>query len=788
MKLKLREFNGLYTNVDSADVKPEIFSKFKNIKVRPGFIQAHKAGIQPSEFPLPSGHILVAEEFVILDGDKVENEFVGEEQSELRNIYVQNLEQYQLRITRAVDGIHHYFLRKTSETDFVEVERNISVVGVQPIPKIVNERGIVKIFFKDKAAWLGKINHKRWLLNSNDFEEITNSDGAGNKFWVEPLYFDYTPVYNLWEVSNPNLSDEVHLDVTAERRAAFGNVNILGDTYEVANVQFTDLFGNNVPYRYPSGYMHFYIRRLVLSDNNLLTRYYLHENENTIIRPDLTTETATNPVVNTQFDPAVPLNPDNLRTLPGVYHVITDDFGEFDNLDAFIATINGLNVAGIAAGDDRGFSPEVTVMEFVTTLLTEEDEYVLTKQTESFNETDPYIIQLNSTGVVTVLPGRTWALKVYMRFGEHTDDLKSKDYEHSATFNLVANKYPPTNTFINQLTPNGVFLTQTVGKAFDEATYSIITAPTDYINVGGVSFILKEGNVHFPAIGAGSILNGTFYEENFIPNIEGQTLAAYGNLLGVFSAQKELMTLIDFQAVEGQMIFYVKGTFDYKTKDFRDIVQSSEGTFIHLKEGIYVTDGYERTLVSEPINDIVRKYFSTGSIFYSSFRKELYYLNAIGLFMFDFETRAWSEFDATLTSNGNIQVESSETEGSNPIPEPVIVQSITEDFEGNIHLLSEGLSHILEFTAEGEGEFNLRFTDLQEHSIGKKLQYVTADAKESTLTVFSKEIDYGQREVKKVSQKLSDRAVSKYVDIDVKFSGTLYGLEAEVELTPYIKI
>lgn len=83
--IKIKNFRGLSTYLDSSDIGPEYFSLFKNILVYPGYIESADISTKDIEINLEDSEKIINAEYVFIDEDPYKNKF---ENNQLINTYV----------------------------------------------------------------------------------------------------------------------------------------------------------------------------------------------------------------------------------------------------------------------------------------------------------------------------------------------------------------------------------------------------------------------------------------------------------------------------------------------------------------------------------------------------------------------------------------------------------------------------------------------------------------------------------------------------------------------------
>jgi hypothetical protein len=799
MKIPVRSFNGLYTNIDATDKAKEYFPVYKNIRTYPGFIEAKKLLLSKASNDIPVGHIFVYQDVVFLDNDKYSNYLDG---IELKNNYIQNIKKYDFRITYN-EGKYYFWTRLFGTTNWLSVYGDQSplpdIAGQYPIT--INEDGILKILFKSRAIWIGRVTRYYFLFNGQQGQVTASED----RFFAFPLVENFS-TDNIGALFNAEIETQYSLPTTVEVR---GTVKFptfyfyhsgVSQEFNFVGIELKDLNGNTVLFSNDSGML--LLGKVVNAVQNKF--YIVFWKGHTDINP----HPAGNPNPNIQMywkvKPGTGFNGTDIWHGTGNFNdpsqwVFFETNSNFDMPDLALSWIQSplfvnLTQANLEnkfkAGDD---------IEILTTVIIDNNEYPINLQKLSDSISD-FVVKIvpNSLNILNNYKKKT-SCNIYIRYTTSLIEVTNKDFElaYSIPFTFSKPTYFPL--YLNSLSPNGIFLTQMIGKFFNPTTYKIITNPDDYTTVGGVSYVIKNSNVYYPAVGGGNILNNVFYYENFIPGVEGQFITSMGSNLGIFAKNKEEFTMVDFQPVESSMIFYIKDTASYKIRDYYDMIETNEGTILNLREGIVLTNGYNRTTISEQINDIIEKNYDTSTIFFNSYLKHLYYHSNAGLYMYDFRTQVWNQFELPQESNfknvkrlyGDIA----------PTADMAIVDYI-EDYEGNFYFVTASSVWKVELVDSGltdkPGYLRISLIDASEMNINKVINWLSFDCEkaviEATFKAKGKAYRIGNqakstnvRTISYLQNILKYRIPISQLSIDIKFQGRINNIELDIDVIPKVK-
>lgn len=212
--------------------------------------------------------------------------------------------------------------------------------------------------------------------------------------------------------------------------------------------------------------------------------------------------------------------------------------------------------------------------------------------------------------------------------------------------------------YMGEYTDSGLSLSQNIGFLFDwekPAGYEILTGFKSFTTESGVSIGITTGdtvNLYHSTVGGGNLMADLVYDANRLPVTGISNIQALCNINGKIGAftDSRLYVIASSEAL-GQLVFSIDDTMDHGVKNFNDISSIQGGAAINTRNGIFTTDGFNTQLISEPINDIVKSNYNTSSIYYNSHRHELYYKPTAeeDLYRFRFEDKVWEKINATIT-------------------------------------------------------------------------------------------------------------------------------------------
>jgi hypothetical protein len=335
---------------------------------------------------------------------------------------------------------------------------------------------------------------------------------------------------------------------------------------------------------------------------------------------------------------------------------------------------------------------------------------------------------------------------------------KNDNYEMIYNYSFYSTDLP--KRIITALDKSGIFSSQTIGVD-NPFEYSLITSFEDFTLVNGVFIGVNRGIAYYPIIGNGRVTK-LYWNINTIPHVTGHLISSISSSIGVISSDR--VYLIDINSQDGFFVFTVKDEVGFVIKDQYDKAETPDGTIFHTTKGIYVTNGTELTLLSEPINNIVKENWKSSNIFYDTYSRELWYVNSAleKLYRFDFETNSWRE-DTYYN-----------------------VVKIFTAIDGKKYLVST--EKIEEIEEKGKQcHYQSLLSNLNAMGYLKNITQIDFDFKGS-LTWNENKIESESRTTKTIYKKLKSRVPKDYEDwyFVLEPNSVLYGIEINYEVNPKV--
>ena len=746
--IKVNQFKGLSSYLDISDLDLSYASEFKNIIIYPGYIKSSDIEFEELSINIdPEKETIVTSQYVFIEEDIHSNYLFD---GELINNYIPATIKVRLIITNDNSNKRkYYFYANHRKLDF-------NYEGSQSeFPLIVNENGIAKIFFKHKTFYLTILNRLRLTYSdppTQSFEDIGLT--------VLPLIYSYNrDNFNLFKATpiDKNESFKVKATVTAVYDTIYEHEGL----WKVKALELSYKENNeNKKIYYPgkNGYFNIFKARML----NIVSYDYIYgyaiweENRKYIINLFPGAGAGSGEFI--EF-----LNAD------GQYVRKFRDqkffFIEENDFNTFTSKTFEVDLAKITTFDNSLLFGTNVKSEFVTTIETINGEFVYDSFELDTPPTTEYSIKIELLSFAD-LPKDVIAVHLYFGYKEILEEeskLNTFQHQKVLSFPLVTGKAKGKVFFINKMTPTGIYLFQTIGTEFNKYDYKIMDGFDYYKTIGGVSFAIKNNTVYYPAVGFGQIQNNIFYSHNYIPYIKSFLIADVKNRIGLFEIGKEKLTIIDYSPVEGQMVFQIAGSYQYKVKNYNDIIESAEGIIINTYEGIFIVTDEGRISISNLITDIIKRNYKNSIIYYNEKLKELYYFSDECTLLYRFETQSWTK----LTALSNYKI-----------------IKIFDDYEGKVYIIADKtllngdivrvFGTINYKDAEGLIEYNN--VTLNEIASYKILEALAFDYK-GKISFVNRNIESNDRNADIIYNPLENRKVDKYLNFNIKFKGIIYNLE-----------
>lgn len=332
-------------------------------------------------------------------------------------------------------------------------------------------------------------------------------------------------------------------------------------------------------------------------------------------------------------------------SIQGVYYMVSKEQFDDDN-----TTIGFVYIGAQEVGDVGFDNTKLHFTLLVTQVLDEKSEVIISTYGRDSNVTNPkYAIKLSNFYSVLDSNKRVTRTRVYLKFTDDADFTLVKDFDH-----LDSDQEDHTTFYIttNDLA-NGTLLASNIGILFDEDKpweHVVINDIRHIASHADVSVALRyndRDNVFYSIVGGGVLQDDLLYSQTTLEVRNGgntSAVAVIGNALALVTT--DTLYTINVDEVSGQLAFTINDSLPYGVDRITDIAESQGSLILHTSQGIYMTDGYNKEWVSEPINNIVKDNYSTGRIYYNPIKHIIYYFPSMSMayYLFSFERAKWERY------------------------------------------------------------------------------------------------------------------------------------------------
>lgn len=292
---------------------------------------------------------------------------------------------------------------------------------------------------------------------------------------------------------------------------------------------------------------------------------------------------------------------------------------------------------------DIGFSNTKTNYELIATqVLDDKEEIIVWRYTADVDTSETkYALKIEWNYPCIDINHRLTRTRFYIKFAGDTDYELIKDINY-----LDPNLGVVSTFYITESSLLGITLSQNIGFLFDSEKaedYEIITGFKSYAVENGIGIGLSINdyvNVYHSTVGGGVLMSDLIYTANILPLPNLSFVNAVASVNGTIAAISDKSTfIIKADEVSGQLAFTINDTMEYGVKNIRDVASIQNGILIHTRNGIFFTNGFDKELLSEPINNIIEQHYDTGRIEYNSHLHEIYYIDGVFDFFYRFRMK-----------------------------------------------------------------------------------------------------------------------------------------------------
>lgn len=234
------------------------------------------------------------------------------------------------------------------------------------------------------------------------------------------------------------------------------------------------------------------------------------------------------------------------------------------------------------------------------------------------------------------------------------------DLELVKEFDLLTSEASIEEFQFTEADKTGITLAGNIGYLWDywdrPGDLKLMNGFRSFVTESGISIGLSTQDlvgIYHSTFGGGQLMPDLIYDDNRLPVSGVKRLTAVGNADGRLMAFTDNTAYaIEAEEVAGVIGFRMEDTVEVGVKNQQDVANIQGGVAVHTIHGIYVTNGYETNSISQPIDDIIVTYYSTGRIYYNRYKHYLYYkpTNAEDLYRYRFVDNVWERINKTTTS------------------------------------------------------------------------------------------------------------------------------------------
>lgn len=777
-KLKIDKFNGIYTNIDENELNLELFKDSRGFKHENGYVAVNEEKISLATLPtLENGyswetgiyHTIFSDPFatsitatsydvLVLVAKKLDGTIYK------RQVWLRYQDTWKrLSSEGHIPNPFGMFLSGIflSERDF-----DTTINGTAFFRKA---NGYIKLFLPHNCYWIGTIGREKWITYGDGLaNQMITWNGFGEQWYIDRLVeqFDQDNLTFYWEYDtvNPRTRPAYTQPTRALKCGPNRRLGIDYNTQVISDgsVGTVDIIKNTDGILYqcnlqpPTGVLDFYYYKYSFTDSEgypltfddgifsavLRAQGLLTPSQTAILTPfagevghgttlifyPTQIEGRLDPKDSSWFEEFGSGIYKTGNSGPWQYQVWIPGDSDYEmrynpsyqitkaGFDSNVFTTEkAYNVSTVGfPGDKRKWNI------IVTALLDDKDEVIVDFRRGSITEElTKWTLSIKNILIPWDLNHRITRFRFYMKIEDY--DL---DYELYKEINLLEK-----NDYANPLTPffmhleekQGIQLAQNIGFLFNEELpqrYRAVTGFRDQLTINGITLgISNENNgfIYHSLVGGGLLQENILLTQNslVIPSIPKiNAIANLNGNLGAIGADQIALCIVGESA--GQLVFEIKDGIEFGTNSISSIAPVANGIALYSPNGIIITDGYQKQLISEAINDKVKENFNSYRLQYNANHNRLYFYGLSSTYyIFRFDYQRWEKFNIPSRSDEQILID------------------MLINHDGNIaYLYNNKLYEYNISSTYNEGAYLVTNTsDLGEMSVDKLLNYIDLDFK-----------------------------------------------------------
>lgn len=336
--------------------------------------------------------------------------------------------------------------------------------------------------------------------------------------------------------------------------------------------------------------------------------------------------------------------------------VSIDDFHMEFSISIYDLLNNNIEYGGSGTNATLGWTTADTEFSIVVTaVLDEREEIPMLANNYVVSPSDKYSIRVKEIVVPYDINKRLTRIRFYHQLKD------GADYDMVKEFNLLTAENAFESFMFTTNEYSGTSLASNIGFLWDywEAPHDLryINGYKDFVTESGVSIGISsrdEVAIYYSTFGGGNLMPDLVYDDNRLPITGVSSLTAVANADGrLIAFTPHTSYAIKAEEVSGVLGFIIEDTIELGVKDKFDVANAQGGVIVHTVHGIYLTNGFETTLMSEAIDNVVKDNYSTGRIYYNRYLHEIYYkpTEAEDLYRFRAKDGVWERTNKTITSD-----------------------------------------------------------------------------------------------------------------------------------------
>jgi hypothetical protein len=395
--------------------------------------------------------------------------------------------------------------------------------------------------------------------------------------------------------------------------------------------------------------------------------------------------------------------------------------------DPTVAGYQGRWAYGGGTVAEDGFDDTVESYSLVATCVYDEREEVILSNANNIlsnSNFNKWAIEITGLTLNNTASKRVTRVRFYVKPLDGT----TADFELVKDINYLDPDITTTDIsrfYIYPSSMTGVTLNDNIGFLLDEDEpywYNVEEGFNSITTVNDISFGLTSTNntgIYYSTLAGGNLMPDLLYSTSLYVMNNVSKVTAIANVnekFGIFTDDTlYLLSIIDELGV---ILFDIKSTLEFGVKNQYDVAQIQGGVVINTRHGIYTTTGTQSNLISEPIDDLLKDNFDTSRIYYNKDIHEIYYKISTSedLYRFRFKDQVWELISKTWYD---------------VLGEPVLLNAndILIDISGKIAYLGDSVLHIYDNTdtTEVTGQVISPSTDLGEPSVDKLMNGIDID-------------------------------------------------------------